>query len=248
MLQIRNISKTINSNQILQDISFDVEIGDIVAIIGPSGSGKTTLLRCLNLLEVPDSGVLKFSDNSLEINFLNHPSNKTMLDLRRRMGMVFQSYNLFAHKTALQNVTEGLIIVQKFSKQQADEIAIKWLTKVGLGDKINSYPSSLSGGQQQRVAIARAVALNPDILLLDEPTSALDKELVAEVLNTLKLLAKEHQTMILVTHELNFAKEVANKIIFLENAKILAIQTPTEFFENQKNPRITKFIGDISHE
>ncbi|WP_096013168.1 amino acid ABC transporter ATP-binding protein [Campylobacter lanienae] len=245
MLQIKDINKQIASHTILSNISFDIKKGEIIAIIGPSGSGKTTLLRSLNYLEAPDSGILEFSDGSLKIDFKKHPNKQEILNLRRKMGMVFQSYNLFAHLNATQNITQGLISVQKIPKEKAIDIALNLLNKFGLKDRANAYPSSLSGGQQQRVAIARAMALKPDILLLDEPTSALDKELVSEVLSTLKMLANEHQTMILVTHELKFAKDIADKIIFLEGGKIITIQPPKEFFEAQKNPRIIKFIGDL---
>lgn len=245
MLQIKDINKQIASHTILSNISFDIKKGEIIAIIGPSGSGKTTLLRSLNYLEAPDSGILEFSDGSLKIDFKQHPNKQEILNLRRKMGMVFQSYNLFAHLNATQNITQGLISVQKMPKEKAIEIALNLLNKFGLKDRANAYPSSLSGGQQQRVAIARAVALKPDILLLDEPTSALDKELVSEVLSTLKMLANEHQTMILVTHELKFAKDIADKIIFLEGGKIVTIQPPKEFFEAQDNQRIIKFIGDL---
>ncbi|EGU23898.1 amino acid ABC transporter ATP-binding protein [Campylobacter fetus subsp. venerealis NCTC 10354] len=186
-IAVRANNDTIKS---LKDISFHVDTGDILAIIGPSGSGKTTLLRCLNYLEMPNNGTLSFCDGSLNLDFSEHIDKKDILKLRRKMGMVFQSYNLFPHKTALENVTEGLIVVQKIHRDEAEHIALEIIKKVGLSDKINLYPSSLSGGQQQRVAIARAVALNPDILLLDEPTSALDKELVGEVLNTLKTACK----------------------------------------------------------
>uniref|UniRef100_UPI0025E8BE4A amino acid ABC transporter ATP-binding protein n=1 Tax=uncultured Campylobacter sp. TaxID=218934 RepID=UPI0025E8BE4A len=221
MLQIKDMNKQIASHTILSNISFDIKKGEIIAIIGPSGSGKTTLLRSLNYLEIPDSGILEFSDGSLKIDFKQHPNKQEILNLRRKMGMVFQSYNLFAHLNATQNITQGLISVQKMPKEKAIEIALNLLNKFGLKDRANAYPSSLSGGQQQRVAIARAVALKPNILLLDEPTSALDKELVSEVLSTLKMLANEHQTMILVTHELKFAKDIADKIIFLEDGKIV---------------------------
>ena len=245
MLQIKDINKQIASHTILSNISFDIKKGEIIAIIGPSGSGKTTLLRSLNYLEAPDSGILEFSDGSLKIDFKKHPNKQEILNLRRKMGMVFQSYNLFAHLNATQNITQGLISVQKIPKEKAIDIALNLLNKFGLKDRANAYPSSLSGGQQQRVAIARAMALKPDILLLDEPTSALDKELVSEVLSTLKMLANEHQTMILVTHELKLAKDIADKIIFLEGGKIITIQPPKEFFEAQDNPRIIKFIGDL---
>ena len=245
MLQIKDINKQIASHTILSNISFDIKKGEIIAIIGPSGSGKTTLLRSLNYLEAPDSGILEFSDGSLKIDFKQHPNKQEILNLRRKMGMVFQSYNLFAHLNATQNITQGLISVQKIPKEKAIDIALNLLNKFGLKDRANAYPSSLSGGQQQRVAIARAMALKPDILLLDEPTSALDKELVSEVLSRLKMLATEHQTMILVTHELKFAKDIADKIIFLEGGKIVTIQPPKEFFEAQDNPRIIKFIGAL---
>ncbi|ANE36069.1 amino acid ABC transporter, ATP-binding protein [Campylobacter iguaniorum] len=248
MLNVKNLNKIVNDNIILNDINFHVNKGDVLAIIGPSGSGKTTLLRSLNLLETPNSGIISFCDGSLELDFAKHISKKETLSLRRKMGMVFQNYNLFPHKTALENVTEGLIVVQKMDKNEAKQIALNLLQKVGLQDKANMYPSSLSGGQQQRVAIVRAMALKPDILLLDEPTSALDKELVGEVLNTLKLLAKEKQTMILVTHELSFAREVASKIMFLEGGNIITIEDPKEFFTNQQNPRILKFLGNIANQ
>ena len=245
MLQIKDINKQIASHTILSNISFDIKKGEIIAIIGPSGSGKTTLLRSLNYLEAPDSGILEFSDGSLKIDFKKHPNKQEILNLRRKMGMVFQSYNLFAHLNATQNITQGLISVQKIPKEKAIDIALNLLNKFGLKDRANAYPSSLSGGQQQRVAIARAMALKPDILLLDEPTSALDKELVSEVLSTLKMLANCDETMILSTHELKLAKDIADKIIFLEGGKIVTIQPPKEFFEAQDNPRIIKFIGDL---
>ena len=245
MLQIKDINKQIASHTILSNISFDIKKGEIIAIIGPSGSGKTTLLRSLNYLEAPDSGILEFSDGSLKIDFKQHPNKQEILNLRRKMGMVFQSYNLFAHLNATQNITQGLISVQKIPKEKAIDIALNLLNKFGLKDRANAYPSSLSGGQQQRVAIARAMALKPDILLLDEPTSALDKELVSEVLSTLKMLANEHQTMILVTHELKFAKDIADKIIFLEGGKIVTIQPPKEFFEAQDNLKFNGFLRDL---
>jgi cystine transport system ATP-binding protein len=246
-MKIQNLNFSYGDKIIFSNFNLNIKKGEIIAIIGPSGSGKTTLLRSLNYLEIPDSGVLEFEDNSLKIDFGAHPNKHEILNLRRKMGMVFQSYNLFAHLNATQNITQGLISVQKIDKDRAIQIALNLLNKFGLKDRANAYPSSLSGGQQQRVAIARAVALKPDILLLDEPTSALDKELVSEVLATLKMLASEHQTMILVTHELKFAKDIADKIIFLEDGKIVTIESPKEFFGSQNNPRIIKFIGDLNY-
>ncbi len=244
MLELLNVNKTIGEQRILKDISLKLNKNEILAIIGPSGSGKTTLLRCLNLLETPDSGELKIGD--FKIDFAHKIHAKERLVLRRKMTMVFQNFNLFAHKNALENISEGLIKVQKIAPKTAHQIAGEWLEKVGLSHRANAYPSALSGGQQQRVAIARAAALKPDILLLDEPTSALDPELVGEVLNTLKMLAQSGQAMILVTHEIRFARDVAHKMAFMEDAQMRVLEPTFEFFNSPKSERIARFISSVS--
>ena len=221
MLKVTNIQKSFNGHHVLKGIDFKINKGEVVAILGPSGSGKTTFLRCLNLLERPEKGILAFTDGSLTIDFSKKISKADELKLRRRSSMVFQQYNLFPHRTALENVMEGMIVVQKQAKEIAREKALALLEKVGLKPKADLYPSQLSGGQQQRVGIARALAVKPDIILLDEPTSALDPELVGEVLQALKMLAQEGWTMIIVTHELNFAKDVADRVILMEMVKLL---------------------------
>ena len=206
MIKIRDIRKTFGNNAILRGIDLDVEKGQVVVILGPSGSGKTTFLRCLNALEMPEAGVIRFDGASpLTVDFAKHTDKKTILALRRKSGMVFQQYNLFPHKTALENVMEGLLVGQQKKPQQAKEAALALLNKVGLSDKADLYPHQLSGGQQQRVGIARALALAPDLMLFDEPTSALDPELVQEVLNIMKELAADGWTMVVVTHEIKFA-------------------------------------------
>lgn len=239
MIKIRDIKKQFKSNVVLDGISFDIEKGDIVAIIGPSGTGKSTLLRCINMLEKPEDGNVEFDDFRFE--FTKYTS-KDISQLRKRTTMVFQSFNLFQKKTVLENVMEALIVVQKLSKEKAKEIAIKELEKVRMADRLNYYPKHLSGGQQQRVAIARAIAMNPELLLFDEPTSALDPELVGEVLDTIKDIAKEGNTMLIVSHEMNFVRNVANKVIFMENGKIIESGTPKEIFEIPQNERTKEFL------
>ena len=240
MLQVKNINKTFHANSVLKGIDFSIEKGEVVALIGPSGSGKTTLLRCLNLLERPEQGQLDFAD--LHIDFAHKINKADELALRRRTSMVFQQYNLFPHRTALENVMEGMVTVQKIAKDKAREKALALLKKVGLSDKAELYPSQLSGGQQQRVGIARALAVEPQLILLDEPTSALDPELVGEVLQTLKLLAQEGWTMIIVTHELNFAKEVADRVILMEQGQIVEQNRASEFFNNPQQERTRQFL------
>ena len=212
MLKVTNIQKNFNGNHVLKGIDFEINKGEVVAILGPSGSGKTTFLRCLNLLERPEQGKLVFTDGDLKIDFSRKITKSDELSLRRRSSMVFQQYNLFPHRTALENVMEGMLVVQKQPKEQARKKALMLLEKVGLRAKADLFPSQLSGGQQQRVGIARALAVQPDLILLDEPTSALDPELVGEVLQTLKMLAQEGWTMIIVTHEMQFAKDVADRV------------------------------------
>ena len=240
MLQVKNINKTFHANSVLKGIDFSIEKGEVVALIGPSGSGKTTFLRCLNLLERPEQGQLNFAD--LHIDFAHKINKADELALRRRTSMVFQQYNLFPHRTALENVMEGMVTVQKIAKDKAREKALALLKKVGLSDKAELYPSQLSGGQQQRVGIARALAVEPQLILLDEPTSALDPELVGEVLQTLKLLAQEGWTMIIVTHELNFAKEVADRVILMEQGQIVEQNRASEFFNNPQQERTRQFL------
>ncbi|WP_314722833.1 amino acid ABC transporter ATP-binding protein [Haemophilus pittmaniae] len=240
MLQVKNINKTFHANSVLKGIDFSIEKGEVVALIGPSGSGKTTFLRCLNLLERPEQGQLDFAD--LHIDFAHKINKADELALRRRTSMVFQQYNLFPHRTALENVMEGMVTVQKIAKDKARDKALALLKKVGLSDKAELYPSQLSGGQQQRVGIARALAVEPQLILLDEPTSALDPELVGEVLQTLKLLAQEGWTMIIVTHELNFAKEVADRVILMEQGQIVEQNRASEFFNNPQQERTRQFL------
>lgn len=240
MLQIRNLRKSFGDLQVLKSIDLDVNKGDVVAILGPSGSGKTTMLRCLNFLEKSDGGTMLFDDKRVDLARVTHAEANA---LRRRTGFVFQNYNLFANKTALQNVTEGLIIARKMPRRQAEEIAHAALVKVGMDDRADYYPSQLSGGQQQRVAIARALALRPDILCFDEPTSALDPELTEEVLRVIKSLADGSTTMIIVTHEMAFAREAASKVVFMENGAVLEQGTPEEIFEHPKNRRVAEFIS-----
>lgn len=240
MLQVKNINKTFHANSVLKGIDFSIEKGEVVALIGPSGSGKTTFLRCLNLLERPEQGQLDFAD--LHIDFAHKINKADELALRRRTSMVFQQYNLFPHRTALENVMEGMVTVQKIAKDKARDKALALLKKVGLSDKAELYPSQLSGGQQQRVGIARALAVKPQLILLDEPTSALDPELVGEVLQTLKLLAQEGWTMIIVTHELNFAKEVADRVILMEQGQIVEQNRASEFFNNPQQERTRQFL------
>ena len=243
LIEIRGLKKRFGNNVVLDGIDLDINKGDVVAIIGPSGTGKSTLLRSLNLLEKPESGHVKVDGK--EYNLTAH-SAKEKLELRQQTEMVFQQFNLFKHRTALQNVMEGLTIVKKLPKAEAKKIAISELEKVGMSDRLKYYPKHLSGGQQQRVAIARALALNPKLLLMDEPTSALDPELVGEVLMTIKRAAKEGNTILLVTHEMDFVRNVASKIIFLENGRIVAEGTPKEIFENPKNDRLREFLRNIN--
>lgn len=242
MIEITNLYKSFNKHLVLDDINLNIGKNKIYALLGPSGSGKSTLIRCINLLEIPDSGNMKI--NNLNIDFKKIHKND-MLQIRKNVGMVFQNYNLFANKTALQNITQSLISVHKYSKDKANEIGYKYLNIVGLNDKANHYPSMLSGGQQQRIGIARALAFNPEIILFDEPTSALDPELVDEVLNVIKII--KDKTMILVTHELNFAKKIADEIIFMSEGKIVEQSTPKEFFNNPQTQRAKMFLDKFSN-
>ena len=262
MLEIRNVQKTfrtyakpglfhrpgarkvISELPVLRGVDLTVEKGDVVAILGPSGSGKTTLLRCLNFLETADAGQLVFDGESFD---LAHASLADIARLRKKTAFVFQNYNLFRNKTALQNVTEGLIVARKLPKEQADEIGMKMLAKVGLADRADYYPRQLSGGQQQRVAIARALAADPEIIYFDEPTSALDPELTGEVLSVMRQLAEEGMTMLVVTHEMGFARNVSSKTVFMENGVVVEQASSQQFFASPKEERTRAFLRRIAH-
>ncbi|MCT4595263.1 MAG: amino acid ABC transporter ATP-binding protein [Anaeromicrobium sp.] len=242
MIKIKNLYKSFNELEVLKGINLEIKKGEVVAVIGPSGTGKSTLLRCINYLEVPDKGEIQIED--LKVNIEN-ATKKQIYGLRKATSMVFQSYNLFKNKTAIQNIMEPLIVVKKMDYKKAERIALDILEQVGLGDKKDSYPSKLSGGQQQRVGIARAMAVRPKIMLFDEPTSALDPELVGEVLDVIRGLAKKHTTMIIVTHEMRFAKEVADRVIFMDGGNIVEEGSPHEIFNNPKHERTIKFKKTI---
>ena len=245
MIQVSNIHKAFGSNQVLKGIDLTIHKGQVVVILGPSGSGKTTFLRCLNALEIPDQGVIAFDDGSLTVDFATKPKKKTLLALQRKAGMVFQFYNLFPHKTALENLMLGPTVVQGQSKAQARAQALALLEKVGLSDKADLYPFQLSGGQQQRVGIARALAIEPSLLLFDEPTSALDPELVQDVLGTMKQLASEGWTMVVVTHEINFARDVADHVVLIEDGVVVEEGSAQQLFEDSKHPRTQAFLQRI---
>ena len=245
MLKLTNVHKSFDKTEVLKGISLKVEKGSVTAIIGPSGAGKTTLLRCMNFLEKADSGTLDFDDLHLD---LEKVSKKTMLEIRRKTAYVFQNYNLFSNMTALQNVMEGLVTARKVSKAEAKDRALKALEKVGLRDKADFYPSSLSGGQQQRIAIARALALEPELILLDEPTSALDPELVDGVLDVIKKVAKEGITLIVVTHELSFAAEVADEVVFIDNGEVVEKGRASEVLGRPRELRTKTFLRSIQRE
>ncbi len=245
MIQLEGISKSFGKQQVLGGIDLTVQKGEVVVILGPSGSGKTTLLRCINYLERPDQGVIQIGSQKLEGK---HPGRGEIHRLRQRTAMVFQQYNLFKHKTALENVMEGLTVVRGVPKDTAAEIGISVLEKVGLGDRLHYYPSQLSGGQQQRVGIARALALNPEVILFDEPTSALDPELVGEVLEVIRRIAEEGITMIIVTHEMGFARDVASRVVFMDGGSIIEQGTPDDIFQRPREERTRQFLRRITPE
>jgi len=239
LIEVKELKKAFGNNHVLDGISTDIHQGEVVAIIGPSGSGKSTFLRSLNLMEVPTGGQILFegtdiTDPKVDIN--RH---------RQKIGMVFQQFNLFPHKTVKENIMLAPVTLKLMTSEEASKKADELLARVGLPDKAEAYPDMLSGGQKQRIAIARALAMNPDVMLFDEPTSALDPEMVGEVLELMKELAKTGMTMVVVTHEMGFAREVATRVIFIDDGKIQEENTPAEFFENPKNPRLKEFLSKV---
>jgi L-cystine transport system ATP-binding protein len=246
MIHINNLHKNFGTLEVLKGIDLTIPKGKTAVVIGPSGSGKTTLLRCLNLLEIPNQGSIQLGSQPLNFEENKKLKAKELVSFRKSTGMVFQSYNLFPHLTALENVMEGQTTVLKRSKSEAETKARALLDKVGLKDRAEMYPHQLSGGQQQRVGIARAMAIDPDVLLFDEPTSALDPELVGEVLKVMKDLSKENMTMVIVTHEMNFAKDVADQVIFMDQGVIVEKGTPEEVFEHTQNQRTLQFLNKVA--
>ena len=239
LIKVDNLCKSFGNVEVLKGINAEIHKGDVMVVIGASGSGKSTFLRCLNLLEEPTSGTICFEGTDI-----NDPSVNINLH-RQKMGMVFQQFNLFPHMTVLKNMTLGPIKLLKQSKEEANDNAMRLLKRVGLADRADAYPSQLSGGQKQRIAIVRALCMNPDVMLFDEPTSALDPEMVGEVLEVMKQLAKEGITMVVVTHEMGFAREVGTNVAFVDNGVIVEQGEPKEFFANPKNPRLKDFLSKV---
>ena len=239
MIEVKNLEKHFGKLEVLKDITQTIEKGEKVVVVGPSGSGKSTFLRCLNLLEVPTGGEIWFEGNNIT-------SKKTDINkIRQKMGMVFQQFNLFPHLNIIQNITLAPVMLKLQTQKEAEENAIRLLKRINLEDKANSYPNMLSGGQKQRIAIVRALAMNPDVMLFDEPTSALDPEMVGEVLSLMKELADEGMTMVVVTHEMGFAREVGTRILFMDEGVIKEENTPSEFFNNPTHPRLKEFLSKI---
>ena len=239
MIQVKDLHKSFGKNNVLNGISTDIKKGEVVVVIGPSGSGKSTFLRSLNLLEQPTSGSIIFDGDEIT-------DPKTNIDLhRQKMGMVFQQFNLFPHKTIRENITLAPVTLKKMTKEEADKRADELLERVGLADKANAYPEQLSGGQKQRIAIVRSLAMDPEVMLFDEPTSALDPEMVGEVLDLMKQLAREGMTMVVVTHEMGFAREVGTRVVFIDEGKIKEQAEPEEFFSNPKDERLKEFLSKI---
>ena len=239
MIEISNVNKRYGSNHVLKDVSININKGDKVVIIGPSGSGKSTLLRCMNLLEVPDSGSIIFEEHNITLKKCD--INK----VRQKMGMVFQHFNLFPHLTVMENITLAPVKLKLQTKETATKNALNLLERIGLSDKRNEYPAKLSGGQKQRIAIVRSLVMKPDIMLFDEPTSALDPEMIGEVLNLIKELADEGMTMVVVTHEMGFAKSVANRVLFIDEGQILEENNPKDFFFNPTHARAKEFLSKV---
>lgn len=239
MIEVKDLVKYFDKNLVLNGINQRISKGEKIVIIGPSGSGKSTFLRCLNMLETPTSGKIEFEG-------INLMDPKTDLDkVRQKMGMVFQHFNLFPHLTVLENITLAPVTLKLKTKEEAEKNAYQLLERIGLSDKADAYPSKISGGQKQRIAIVRALAMNPDVMLFDEPTSALDPEMVGEVLQVIKELAKEGMTMVVVTHEMGFAREVADRVIFMDEGKIYEEGTPEEIFDNPQTPRLQQFLNSV---
>ena len=239
LIEVKGLEKHFKHVEVLRGINIDICKGDVVAVIGPSGSGKSTFLRCLNLLEEPTGGQIVFEGVDIT-------SKETKIDqMRQKIGMVFQQFNLFTNMTVLDNVSAGPVLVKGMKRDDAHKLAQSLLERVGLGDRGGAYPIQLSGGQQQRVAIARALAMQPDVMLFDEPTSALDPEMVHEVLDVIQQLAREGMTMVVVTHEMGFAREVANRVVFIDEGVIMEEAAPAEFFGSPKNPRLKDFLGKV---
>lgn len=245
MISVENLHKRFGELEVLKGVSFSIDKGKTAVVIGPSGSGKTTFLRCLNLLETPDQGKITLGEKSVEFSGKTKLPSQAVTSFRQQTGMVFQNYNLFPHLTALENVMEGQVVVLKREKSAAREKALTLLEKVGLRDRADMYPHQLSGGQQQRVGIARAMAMDPAVLLFDEPTSALDPELVGEVLKVMKDLADEGMTMVVVTHEMSFARNVADQVIFMDQGIVVEKGTPDDIFGNNQNPRMAQFLNKV---
>ena len=239
IIKVEGLSKDFSTTKALDNINAEIHNGEVVAVIGPSGSGKSTFLRCLNLLEEPTAGHIFFEGSDI-----TDPKND-INKLRQRMGMVFQQFNLFPHMTIMQNLTLAPMKLQKKTKQEAEDKAMELLKRVGLDDRADSYPGQLSGGQKQRIAIVRSLCMQPDVMLFDEPTSALDPEMVGEVLEVMRDLAKENMTMVVVTHEMGFAREVASRVIFMEKGKIIEENEPKEFFENPQSQRLKDFLNTV---
>ncbi|WP_312116803.1 amino acid ABC transporter ATP-binding protein [Brevibacillus reuszeri] len=239
MIRVQNMKKSFGQVEVLRDITLQVNKGEVVVLIGASGSGKSTLIRCINFLETKSGGEIFIEGKSID------PKKDDLTKVRQKVGMVFQHFNLFPHKTVLENIMEAPLIAKKADKEETKQEALRLLQKVGLSDKANVYPSSLSGGQKQRVAIARSLAMKPEIMLFDEPTSALDPELVGEVLETMKQLAQEGMTMIIVTHEMGFAKEVADWVAFMNQGRIVEMARPQEIFNNPKEERTREFLNRV---
>ncbi|KGR79293.1 amino acid ABC transporter ATP-binding protein [Ureibacillus manganicus] len=243
MIKVNQLKKSFNDLEVLKDINFEVKRGEVLSIIGPSGSGKSTLLRCLNFLETPNAGTITIDGLTVDVE---NVKKQDIQQLRKKSAMVFQNYNLFKNKTALQNVTELLIVTKKMPKAEAEKIGMEYLAQVGLADKANKYPVTLSGGQQQRVSIARALALNPSVILFDEPTSSLDPELVSEVLQVIKQISTKDTTMIIVTHEMDFAREVSDNVIFMADGYIVEEGHPSQLFGNPQQARTKSFIQQLN--
>jgi ABC-type polar amino acid transport system ATPase subunit len=241
MIEVKNLNKWFGKDHVLKDINFRIDKGEIVVFLGPSGSGKSTLLRCINRLEKIQSGEIKVGEDTITDAKIN------IYEARKKIGVVFQHFNLFPHFNVLKNVTVGCTEVLKLPKEKSEKIGKQFLERVGLGDKFYAFPSDISGGQKQRVAIARALTMQPKVIMFDEPTSALDPEMIKEVLNVIKDLAKEHRTMVLVTHEIGFAREVADRVIFIDGGKIVEENTPEIFFTNPKTERAKLFLSKVLH-